>query len=109
MEQDVAVLASGEHEEIRPSNALLWLQVGWKFGIVLAFIIERLEALLHNLDRGDELAMGVDEPRVRHLALLLFFAYVALEVNLTQVEHLDAARGVRGHTAIIIVGDGEAS
>ena len=72
MEQDVAVLASGEHEEIRPSNALLWLQVGWKFGIVLAFIIERLEALLHNLDRGDELAMCVDEPRVGYLFLLLF-------------------------------------
>ena len=73
MEQDVAVLASGEHEGIRPVNAFLWLQVSRKFGIVLAFIIERLlAALLHNLDRGDELAMCVDEPRVGDLFLLLF-------------------------------------
>ena len=59
--------------------------------------------MLHNLDRGDEFAVSVDEPRVIHLRLLLLVCLVGEEINVSEVEHLDAARGVRCYNSIVVV------
>ena len=103
MEQDVPILRCSQDENIWPWLALFLFETLRQLDILIGIArLLSIVLLLDHLHGIDHLAMSINEPRIANLGYLFSFSFILItEVDIFDVMHLDTARCVRGHEAIV--------